>query len=189
MVLLWSPNHGWLGLRCIGPWGMVKPRSHIHSGARTASKNRNFGQFRTVPSRLPHGSHGHRDICHQPYGRRGAELAAFDSPGLFIWPLGRRKPIEGPWWHPRGPVRAPAGGRAGSARFFCQFSWKTLTGALRCSRVPHGYPSAPSRAPHGPPQRSRAICTTPGACRPGSVWCKNCPCGPLMAASNPRELV
>ena len=117
--------------------------------------------------------------------RRGAELAAPDSPGLFIWPLGRRKPVEGPWWHPRGPVRAPAGGRAGSARFFCQFSWKTLTGALRCSRVPHGYPSAPSRAP----QRSRAICTTPGACRPGSVWCKNCPCGPLTAAWNPRELV
>ena len=66
---------------------LIQPKSHIHSGARTASKNIYFGQFRTVPGRLPHGSHGHRDIFHKPYGRRGAELAAPDSPGVFIWPL------------------------------------------------------------------------------------------------------
>ena len=42
-----------------------------------------------------------------------------------------------------------------------------MTGALWWSRVPHDYPAAPEGAPQG----SRELCTTSGACRPGSVWC------------------
>ena len=70
--------------------------SHIHSGARTSSKNRTFGEFRPLSPPAAVSSYVRRDSFFKPYGLRGAELAAPDFPGVFIWPLGRRKPVKDP---------------------------------------------------------------------------------------------
>ena len=50
-------------IKAIPNWYMfcLMPLSHIHSGARTASKNRHFGNFRPVSGRLPSSSYGRRD--------------------------------------------------------------------------------------------------------------------------------
>ena len=75
-------------------------------------------------------------------------------------------------------MRAPAGGRAGSARFSCQFSWKKIDGRLAVVKGCRATILRPPAAPSGAPQGSRELCTTSGACRPGSVWCTKLPVRP-----------